>query len=65
MSVLKRLWAKIARFAEALEGKAWITRPATTCSLSESASISLNATWSTSKGNTIRTLAAAGYSCRQ
>jgi hypothetical protein len=34
-------------------------------SLLESASISLSATWSTSKGNCIRALATAGYSSRQ
>jgi hypothetical protein len=38
MSTLKRLWTQIARFAKALEGVD--DRPETTCSLSESASMS-------------------------
>jgi hypothetical protein len=64
MGLLKRLWTKIALFAEAMEGMDGPTSDYI-YSPSESASISLNATWSTSKGNCIRTLTAAGYSCRQ
>ena len=63
MNVLKRLWTNIARFAGTLEGMDDPTGDYI-LSLSESASLSLNATWSTSKGNCIRARTARG-SCRQ
>jgi hypothetical protein len=63
MSVLKRLWTKIALFAESQEG---IDDPSGGYIFSlGSGSISLNARWNTSKRNCIRALAAAGYSSRQ